>query len=96
MAGSKLRLARGRTDMWRAWVGFNFSHSLGAILFGALCIVLGANLRALGAPPWVLLLFTGIGGLYLVIGVLYWFRIPSAGIAIATTCLLVAWIVYAS
>jgi hypothetical protein len=24
------------TSMWRAWVGFNASHSLGAILFGAI------------------------------------------------------------
>ena len=29
MTRSGLRLTR-RTDMWRAWVGFNFSHSLGA------------------------------------------------------------------
>jgi len=29
MANSALRLSGGRTDMWRAWVGFNFSHSLG-------------------------------------------------------------------
>jgi len=96
MARSKVRIARGGTDMWRAWVGFNFSHSLGAILFGALCIVLGANLGALAVPSWVLLLLAGIGGLYLVLGVLYWFRIPIAGIAIATACLLVAWIVYAN
>ncbi len=24
-----------QTTMWKAWVGFNLSHSLGAILFGA-------------------------------------------------------------
>ena len=29
MANSVLRLSGGRTDMWRAWIGFNFSHSLG-------------------------------------------------------------------
>jgi len=32
MANSALRLSRGRTDMWRAWIGFNFSHSLGVLL----------------------------------------------------------------
>ena len=30
MVESPVRLARGGTTMWRAWVGFNFSHSLGA------------------------------------------------------------------
>jgi hypothetical protein len=28
MANSAVRLSGGGTDMWRAWTGFNFSHSL--------------------------------------------------------------------
>jgi hypothetical protein len=36
MANSALRLSRGGTDMWRAWIVFNFSHSLGVLLVGAL------------------------------------------------------------
>jgi len=36
MANSAVRIARGGTDMWRAWIGFNFSHSLGVLLVGAL------------------------------------------------------------
>ncbi len=32
MTRSTLRLTR-RTDMWRAWVGFNLSHSLGVLVF---------------------------------------------------------------
>jgi hypothetical protein len=31
MANSALRLSHGGTDMWRAWIGFNFSHSLGVL-----------------------------------------------------------------
>lgn len=94
MAASKVRLARGGTTMWRAWVGFNFSHALGAVLFGILCIVVGANLQSLAVPPWVLLLFVAISALYLALGVLYWFRIPIGGLAIATACLLIAWLMY--
>src|SRR6188768_316110 len=30
-----------QTTMWRAWVGFNASHSMGAILFGLIYGVLG-------------------------------------------------------
>ena len=33
----------GRTDMWRAWVGFNLSHSLGVVLFGALVLLMGRS-----------------------------------------------------
>jgi len=95
MTSSNVRLARGGTTMWKAWVGFNFSHSLGAMLFGTLCVATGASIQLLAIPSWVLLLFVAIGALYLVLAVLYWFRIPVAGIAIATTCLLVAWVLYA-
>src|SRR5712692_3612158 len=38
MANSAVRLSGGSTDMWRAWIGFNFSHSLGVLLFAALAI----------------------------------------------------------
>jgi hypothetical protein len=94
MARSRVRLARGGTTMWRAWVGFNFSHSLGAVLFGALCIFAAAVTGTVAVPGWTLLLFFAIGLIYLAIGVLYWFRIPIAGIAVATGCLLVAWLNY--
>ena len=95
MATSKLRLTRGRTTMWKAWVGFNFSHSVGAVLFGGLSIAAGTTFQTLPVPSWVLLLFAAIGAVYLVLAVLYWFRTPIAGIAIATACFLIAWFMYA-
>src|SRR5438128_10195724 len=45
MANSAVRLSGGGTDMWRAWIGFNFSHSLGVLLFAALAIWAGARIR---------------------------------------------------
>jgi hypothetical protein len=92
MARSRLRLARGGTTMWRAWVGFNFSHSLGAVLFGALCIFAGAVIGTVTVPGWMLFLLAAVGLIYLVLAVLYWFRTPIAGIAVATVCLLAAWL----
>jgi hypothetical protein len=94
MARSNVRLSRGGTTMWRAWVGFNLSHSLGAVIFGALCVVLGALVGTLPVPGWVIGLAPAIGLIYLTLGVLYWFRIPVVGIAVATGCLLVAWLDY--
>jgi len=95
MAESSLRLARGGTNMWRAWVGFNFSHSLGAILFGMLCIGAGLVLGTLVLPAWILFVLVLIALLYVGLSVLYWFRIPTMGIALATVCIVIAWLTYA-
>jgi ammonia channel protein AmtB len=94
MAKSNVRLSGSGTTMWHAWVGFNFSHSLGAVLFGTVCIGAGAVLGAVVLPAWILFVFVVIALIYLVLGLLYWFRIPVAGIALAGVCLLMAWLMY--
>ncbi|MGA2902792.1 MAG: hypothetical protein ABSD98_03105 [Candidatus Korobacteraceae bacterium] len=96
MAESQLRIARGGTTMWRAWVGFNFSHSLGGVVFGLACIYAGTMLGTMVMPPWILLILVAIAMIYLVLSVLYWFRTPTLGIVVAIVCLFVAWIMYAS
>src|ERR1700739_738723 len=47
MANSALRLSGGRTDMWRAWVGFNFSHSLGVLMVAGLALWAGSRFNTL-------------------------------------------------
>jgi hypothetical protein len=94
MARSHLRLTRGRTTVWQAWVGFNFSHSLGVVLFGVLCITTGAIAGTAALLGWILVFLSAIGLIYVAIGALYWFRISIAGAAVGTTCLLVAWLIY--
>jgi hypothetical protein len=95
MAESPVRLARGGTTMWRAWVGFNFSHSMGAILFGMLCIGAGLALGTIILPAWILLVLVLIALMYAGLSILYWFRIPTVGITLATFCLVTAWLAYA-
>jgi hypothetical protein len=95
MAKSNLRLSGTGTTVWLAWVGFNFSHSLGVVLFGVVCISAGSVLGTMVLPAWILFIFVVIALIYLVVGLLYWFRIPVAGIALALVCLLVAWLTYA-
>ena len=82
-----------QTTMWKAWVGFNASHSLGAMLFG---LVYGYF--ALAQPG---LLFTsgflsalGLVFLlaYLVLARAYWFRIPLVGVALSLACYAGAWV----
>ena len=92
MANSALRLSGGRTDLWRAWVGFNFSHSLGVLLVGALGVWAGCRIKTL--PVGIMIpVLTLIGCAYLVLALLYWFRSPATGVATGTACFAAAWIV---
>jgi len=86
MANSALRLSGGRTDMWRAWIGFNFSHSLGLLLLATLAIWAGCRIRMLPVAALTL-----VGCIYLLLALLYWFRIPTIGVAIGTGCFAAAW-----
>src|SRR5207244_13657987 len=74
-----------QTTMWKAWVGFNASHSFGAIFFGVvygyLSLIHGAFLFS---SPF--LLFVGLLLLlgYAFLGQRYWFSVPFRGIVLAT------------
>ena len=82
------------TTMWKAWIGFNASHSFGAILFGLtygyLALVHSAFffqssfLQALG-----LLFLAG----YVFLGRRYWFSVPFRGIVFATALYVAAFLV---
>ena len=74
MRASTVRLSRGASTMWDAWIGFNLSHSLGAILFGLGCIAAGIFLVQLAVPKAALLLPVVISALYLAMSVRYGFK----------------------
>ena len=90
MANSAVRLSRGGTDMWRAWIGFNFSHSLGLLLVAGLAVWAGSRINTF--PAGIMPALTLIGCVYLVLALLYWFRIPVIGAAIGTACFAAAWV----
>ena len=83
-----------RTNLWLAWVGFNMSHSLGAVLFGVVVLLIGRNATTYSAQAGVFLpLAVVVSALYLLLGVRYWFRTPVIGIAFSGACFVAAWIV---
>src|SRR5215470_8299631 len=91
MANSALRLSGGGTNMWRAWIGFNFSHSLGLLLVAGLA--LWAGFRSNTLPVGIIMpVLTPIGCAYLVLALLYWFRAPAIGVAVGTGCFAAAWV----
>ena len=73
-----------QTSVWKAWIGFNASHSLGAILFGAIFGYLALEQPMLLFHSYFLG-FTGliVLGVYLVMAKLYWFTRPLQGISLA-------------
>ncbi len=93
MVQARVRLTR-RTSLWQAWVGFNLSHSLGAVLFGAAVLLVGRSAESYRAEAGVFLPFSVlVAALYLAIGVRYWFRTPVVGLALALACFTGAWVV---
>jgi len=91
MANSAFRLAGGRTDMWRAWIGFNLSHSLGLLLVAALALWVGFRIKML--PVGIIIpALTLIGCAYEVLALVYWFRFPAIGVAVGTGCFAAAWL----
>ena len=74
-----------RTTMWKAWVGFNASHSISLVLFGAVYGYL-----ALAHPDFLFqsffLLALGLAVLfgYVVLAKKYFFRTPFRAVLLAT------------
>lgn len=80
-----------QTTMWKSWVGFNASHSFGAILFGLVYGYLALLHSAfLLQSPFLL----GLGLLllagYVFLGWRYWFSVPFRSIVVATICYVAA------
>lgn len=73
------------TTMWKAWIGFNASHSYGALLFGTVYGYL-ALFRSEFLFQDRFLLCVGLALLlgYVFLGKRYWFSVPFRGILAAT------------
>ena len=92
MTRTTLRLTR-RTDLWRAWVGFNLSHSLGAVAFGGLAVLVARSEASFVAEgpvfaPFALL----VSSVYLGLAIQYWFKTPIVGCALSAAFFLASWV----
>ena len=90
MKTSSLVLTK-ETSMWKAWIGFNASHSLGAMLLAGVYIPLSwSHFDIIQQSTWLLFLPVVTGLSYVVLAKLYWFKIPLIGTSISTVCFIVA------
>jgi hypothetical protein len=75
------------TTMWRCWVGFNASHSMGLILFGLVFGFLAlARGQLLFQSPFLLVVGLGMLGGFVALSKLYFFSAPLRGISISLAC----------
>lgn len=73
--------------MWRAWIGFNATHSMGAMLFGLIYGHLAiAHATLLFRSAYLLTVGLLMLGALLVLARLYFFRIPLIGVGAALAC----------
>jgi len=76
-----------QTSVWNAWIGFNASHSLGAMLVAAFYIPLTTfYFYVIQQSVWFSSLPVLIGLSYLILAKKYWFKIPFLSVLISTIC----------
>ena len=84
LAESFLVITREAT-IWKIWIGFNASHSFGAILFGSIYGYLSlAHSAFLFQSAFLLLLGLVSLAAYLFLAKRYWFSAPFNGLLLAT------------
>jgi hypothetical protein len=80
MEKTPMRLTR-RTTLWKAWMGFNASHSVGAIYIGVVNIFLALRFPGLLQSTFFLYAFNiAVIGFYGWLAHKYWFKVPFVGV----------------
>lgn len=75
------------TNMWRGWLGFNYSHSVGAVAFGLIYFILAqSEFETLAGNPLLLWLPVVVSGSFVLMAWRYWFIIPLVGTALGFVC----------
>jgi hypothetical protein len=79
------------TNLWRAWLGFNLSHSLGLVIFGGAGMTIGLLDFEIYARSILLQsCFLSIATIYLILSIKFWFVSPAIGSGIALMGLSIA------
>lgn len=86
MKGVSLVLTN-ETTVWKAWIGFNASHSMAALLFG---LVFGYLAAIQSEILYESLFLQTVGFLtvagFVILAWIYWFSVPFIGVSFALFC----------
>ncbi len=78
-------------NLWRSWLGFNLSHSLGIVVLGGALLVFALHhFTAFAQSVLIQCSAVGITSAYLVISICFWFWVPTAGFGVALACIVMA------
>ena len=78
-----------RANLWKAWLGFNLSHSLGVALFGGIIVAIAVfHFEFFIGNPIVQLASVAIAAAYLVLSMFFWFWGPAVGSGLSLLCFL--------
>jgi hypothetical protein len=90
MAEAPLRLAP-QTTIWSSWLGFNLSHSLGLVVFGALLAVVALrDFSVVAGSPLLRLGAVIVALAYVSLALRFWFWVPAALSAVGTVCFVIS------
>jgi hypothetical protein len=79
-------------NLWRAWLGFNLSHSLGLLVFAGLLLVLAfGDDSAFGDSP-AAALAAAVAANRLVVAARFFYVMPVIVADLALACLAGAWV----
>jgi hypothetical protein len=78
-------------NLWKAWLGFNLTHSLGLVLFGAAFLHVGIfEPEAFASSPLLQAVAVLVSAIYQVLSVMFFFSKPAINSAVGLACFLVA------
>ena len=81
------------TTMWKAWTGFNASHSSGAIFIGVVNFYLALqHFDLIQTDAFFFALNLVTTGFYLWLAKKYWFQIPFIGILLTLFCFFISYV----
>lgn len=80
------------TTIWKAWIGFNASHSIGAMFIGVINFYLAYTYFSIFQSDHFFFIFNILTiSLYVWLAKVYWFKIPLIGTSIALICFIVSY-----
>ncbi|MES2655133.1 MAG: hypothetical protein V4620_06055 [Bacteroidota bacterium] len=81
------------TTMWKAWIGFNASHSSGAMFIGIINLYLACYYFTIFQSAYFFFIFNMITiAFYVWLAKKYWFKVPFIGVSITLICFIVSFI----
>ena len=90
MQQSSMRFRRD-VNLWKAWLGFNLTHSLGLAVFGAVFLYVGILAPDTFASSVLVQVFAvAVSASYFIASITYYFVHPVIGSGVGAVCFLAA------